>query len=251
MNNIELKQTSFRWLISNSKAISIVLVVFLAGCFALFQLSGRSSKKNFKEFLIANNLFTKWKENQLDNKDALDKLKKIIEELPQLKTKFEPAIAKQLLISQSGDVDSSLAAKTLKRIQKDQPYFSQFGYTTILISNNAYQDALEQAEKLKKNLDNDAEFWEKQSSEGSYGHVLYAFNLLRLALLQKTVGSIQGEFLAWNELEKRAGWHDTDNIEVSLKEREAYALLEQNFQDSSVSLKDWIQYRKHLLTENF
>ena len=161
MDNIEFKETSFNWLITNAKKILSGLLIVFAVCLVLFQWSGKNSKKNLKEYLIANNLFAKWKENQLDHKDALDKLKKIIEELPQLKTKFEPAIAKQLLLSEMSGTDSYLAANTLKRIEKDHPYFSQFGYITILISNNAFQDALDQSEKLKKNLDQDVEFWEK------------------------------------------------------------------------------------------
>ena len=78
-------------------------------------------------------------------------------------------------------------------------------------------------------MENDNGFWEKRSHIVSHGSILYAYNLVRIAALEKAVGSPMGELTAWRELKKNAGW-DLSVEPTKTSDAEAYLLVQQNFQ---------------------
>ena len=95
-------------------------------------------------------------------------------------------------------------------------------------------------------MDSDDRFWEKKSELVRHGCILYAYNLLRIAMLEKAAGTPKGELSAWAEMKKNAGWHGTQPTSRTY-DPEAYLLLGQNFQNQETSLLDYIKYREDAL----
>jgi hypothetical protein len=243
------EEGQFSWILRYSTRIAVGLAALFMVAFVVYQWMHKTQSHDLKEFLTADNLYTRWKEKPLENQESLDKLKKIISALPQLKTRFEPLIAQELLAIGSSEITPSFAAAALKRIKKGNPYYTDFAYTTLLIANGELQDALDQALTLKSMIDKDPSFAKEGSVHTHVGHLLYAYNLLRISLLQKEVGSTQGEFLAWSELEKKAGWQE-ETVELTPVQKEVYSLLEENFAQNQITLKEWVKHRKNVLTQN-
>jgi hypothetical protein len=122
-----------------------------------------------------------------------------------------------------GGPDSSLLVK------QGAPYHARYAKTTQLIEKRDYAKALKEARALRVALEGDKQLW----NEGQSGRVLYAFNLLRIAQLQREIGTPQEESLALSDLEM-----------VAVTDQETAQLLEQSFRIGEVSLSDYIKNRK-------
>ncbi|MBI2810774.1 MAG: hypothetical protein HYX67_08110, partial [Candidatus Melainabacteria bacterium] len=97
--------------------------------------------------------------------------------------------------------------------------------------------------RLRDDLEKDDVFWDGRDKFVKSGAILYAYNLVRIAALERELGSKDGELKAWEELERNAGWNDRP-ANLKTYDPEAYALLEQNFTRGDVSLADFIAQRK-------
>ena len=81
------------------------------------------------------------------------------------------------------------------------------------------------------------------------GGLLYAYNLIRIAALEKEVGSSAGELAAWDELLENAGWKSATSTS-KMVDPEVYAVLQHTFQDGKLSLYDYIAKRKEELSRD-
>src|SRR5580700_10398436 len=120
------------------------------------------------------------------------------------------------------------------------PYYARFSQNTLTISQGKYAQALEEAKSLKTDLEKDDAFWEGRDKFVRSGTILYAYNLLRIATLEKELGSKEGELKAWEELVQHAGWKG-EPVNMKMYDPDAYALLKQNFSQGDVSLLDYIE----------
>ena len=128
------------------------------------------------------------------------------------------------------------------------PYYSDFSHNSLLITQGKLPEGLLAAKTLKKLMDEDLAFWESRDKMIQSGHLLYAYNLLRIAALEREVGSREGELRAWDEFLSHAGWEKGKTSTVRTADAEAYTLLAQAFQDGDVSLLDFIEQRKSELS---
>jgi hypothetical protein len=115
-----------------------------------------------------------------------------------------------------------------------------------MIAEGKLLEALAEAKGLKKRMEEDTAFWESRSTVVRHGSLLYAYNLLRIAMLEKAAGSSDGELAAWKELKQNAGW-EAVQFTPRAYDPEAYVLIQQNFQKQDVSLQDFIKHREELL----
>lgn len=125
-------------------------------------------------------------------------------------------------------------------------YYTRFSNNTKFITSGNYAGALKEAQQLKTDLEQDLAFWNKRDKLVKSGTVLYAYNLIRIASLERKVGSVQGELAAWDELLQNSGWNRQPKNPLTY-DPDAYALVASNFQNGETSLLDFIQARKAAL----
>ncbi len=235
---IAVKQDWIDWIQSHGKTLLYAALGVILALFALFHVMARSRSAAPTDYAAAEAAYLSWVADASEGDPLLNDLKPLMDKHPELHAKYDPLLAQRLLLEK----DPSYASNTLKRIDKEAPYFSQFAHTSLLIAQGTFSSALEEAQKLKQALEADDLFWEKQSQAVRHGAILYAFNLVRIAMLAQKIGDAEGELLAWEEWEKREGktYHP-----------EALFLLEQVFREQDLSLSDYIAYRKADLKRRF
>lgn len=205
---------------------------------AVYQF-GRLDKNLPKAYLEANAMYAK-----RDDPVVFNKLEKLVSMHPELQTKFGGAIAQRLLILGDTEKATTYMLAALERARDlISPYYTHFSQTTLLIAEGKLAVALEESKQLKNVLEKDASLWEKVESEERSGGLLYAYNLVRIAALERELGSKEGERAAWEEIMRNAGWNKVD-LPSKTYDPKSYALLARNFQSGCFSLLDYIEQRK-------
>lgn len=229
------------WIKDHGSTLLYSIAGIIALLFLVFQIMGRSKGDAQSDYASANTAFVQW-DNAREDSD-LQKLQVPISRHPELHAKFDAVIAQALLSQRLGEKAQGYAAATLKRIEGETPYHSRFAQTTLLIEKGDFAQALSEAKQLKQDLEKDTAFWKSQDALVRPGSLLYAFDLLRIAMLEQKAGTRQGELAAWSEFEKNAGWTEVP-ADSKRFDPEAYQFLKQNFHDQEISLVDYIQFRK-------
>jgi hypothetical protein len=237
-----VQRRTWDWLSSHLNIVAMATIGVLASLFAAGKFLGWFRGDAQVDFVAAQIAYHKWN----GSVDALARLDKLIGRHPELHAKYDGLIAQKLLNSSKSGLAHSYASSALKRTSGFSPHYTAFAQGSLLIADGRLQEALTMAKELKANMDNDAPFWEKRSHIVRHGSLLYAYNLLRIAILEKTAGSPQGELLAWEEFKKNAGWQDAQPTSKTY-DSEAYLLIQQNFQKQALSLADYIKYRENFL----
>jgi hypothetical protein len=198
------------------------------------------------DYLAAEMAYHHW---EGDKNDQFVQLQKLIRKHPELHAKYDGAIAQKLLSNSEKGLATSYGRATLKRIGDFSPYYKDFSTCSLLIADQKLAEGLQNAKALKASMDSDDRFWEKKSELVRHGCILYAYNLLRIAMLEKVAGTPKGELEAWAEMKKNAGWHGAQPTSRTY-DPEAYLLLQQNFQNQEISLLDYIKYREEVLNSS-
>lgn len=237
------------WISEHSKTILLSFITLIMLAFFLFQLMGKFSAGKKSDYLEIEQAFNAWVSQETEDRNLLKNLEKPLSRHPELQAKFGNQIAQRLL--SLGDVNKAdaYAKAALVRAQDlTSPYYSRFSRNTLMISQGKYSEALEEAKRLKIDLEKDDAFWETRDKFIRSGTILYAYNLMRIASLERELGSKDGELKAWEDLVQNAGWK---SLPANMKtyDAEAWALLEQNFKQGSISLLDYIEQRKKELKE--
>lgn len=235
-----VKKQSIDWIKTHLWTVAGVAVFIAAGAVGISKWVKGNAQV---DYLAAEIAYHHWEEGKNDD---LVKLQKLIQKHPELHAKYDGAIAQQLLSSSEKGLATSYGKATLKRIGDFSPYYKEFSSCSLLIADQKLTEALQNAKTLKASMDSDDRFWEKKSELVRHGCILYAYNLLRIAMLEKAAGTPKGELSAWAEMKKNAGWHGTQPTSRTY-DPEAYLLLGQNFQNQETSLLDYIKYREDAL----
>ncbi len=247
----------------------VVVALMGAGQMMRWAQEGDLGGGRYGDYISAESAYRKWSESQ----EGFEKLEKLIRKHPELYQKYEGAIAQRLLLqttesflpktesskevrpvskgSAGSSADSLIrkyAASALRRVGDFSPYYIRFSKESLLIGEGKLKEALEGAKKLKADMDKDEVFWSEGSQIIRHGSLLYAYNLLRIAMLEKTAGSLDGELAAWKEFKHNAGWLGTVPSGKSY-DPDAYLLLQQNFQKSDISLRDYVAYREKMIMQ--
>jgi hypothetical protein len=198
------------------------------------------------DYLAAEMAYSHW---EGDKNEHFVELQKLIRKHPELHAKYDGAIAQKLLSQSEKGLATSYGKATLKRMGDFSPYYKDFSACSLMIADQKLEEALQSAKALKTSMDSDDRFWEKKSSVVRHGCILYAYNLLRIAMLEKVAGTPKGELEAWALLKKNAGWQGAQPTSRTY-DPEAYLLIEQNFQNQEISLLDYIKYREEALSSS-
>lgn len=200
--------------------VSFVLGAFLVG-FIAYQKVPYFKQDSTSNYLKIEKAFQNWSANPT-NPELFQKIADLMKKNPKLSSKYDGIIAQRLLWENT-NMANSLSKEALMRSDNDQ-FFAKFAKGSLLIANRQYQEALAEAQSLKKNISN------KDS-------LLYPYNLLRISFLEKQVGNKESELLAWQELEKY----------LNEKKEHTKDFLDA-FQVDKSNLAEFIEFRKRELT---
>lgn len=178
------------WIANYKKILALGGVALFAGLIIAFRLLTVSNLNTEGDYFRAQAIFSKFQEDYADNKEDLNELEAIIRRHPELQAKYDGPIAQTLLIE--GDIPKAkvFADLTFNRTRADHlALFEEYAKTSLIIGEGNYSEGLQQASQLKAKM---------ESSENNLTHsTLYAFNLIRLALLNQQLGLKDAELEAW------------------------------------------------------
>ena len=191
--------------------------------------------------------FDQWIAGGKQDEVALKNLQVQLKKMPELIPSYQWKIIQQCLFLK--DVQSARSLlKTSRFTSKSSQdiYFQRFSEISILITNQEYIKAYEESLLLKEDLYADHAFWEKQAYS-SYGSDLFAYNLLRIALLSQFTQRKEAELAAWGEVKKFGGDGKAAASEISGINIHDCKRLFASFSEEGVSLQDYILHRESLL----
>lgn len=235
------KEQVLDWILDRRKKILLGTVFIFSLLFLLYQLSSRWQGKSQADFFKAQSSFHEWITSPQGKNEFFDVLKKTIEKHPELHPKYDGLIAERFLSLGEWSRGSAFAHTMLDRVKRFSPLQASFAAASAHIAEGKCEEALVQAKQLKEHLEQDDSL--KESSLVGCGKILYLYNLLRIALLEHRMNPGPKALEAWEELEEKISEHST------AYDREASALLEQNFRYCSVGLKEFIAHKKAMIAK--
>lgn len=237
-----IKKQSLDWIKSHLSTVAGIAMALVVGLIGVSRWMKGDSQV---DYLAAEAAYRHWEGNK---GEGLVRLQKILKNHPELHAKYDGAIAQKLLSSSENGLAKLYAKATFKRIGDFSPYHSDFSKATLQIADNQLSEALQNAKALKESMEKDEAFWAKKSDVVRHGCILYAFNLLRIAMLEKSAGTPAGELAAWRALKENAGWLGAQPASKTY-DPEAYYLIQENFQNQDISLLDYITYREAVISQ--
>ncbi len=216
------------------KAASAAAV--LTGVIVLLVAS--SSEPKAPAFAEAEAVFARWIKDSSSDASLFYEMTSALRKVPPLQTKYEPLIAQKLIAGGQCAAALEMGYRAIERSRADIPYHALFAETTLLIEQEAFQNALEQAVSLKTRMEKECDVALFMQEPLVGGALLYAHNLLRLACLQQELRNSAGELAAWQDLEQFLS---------KAKGTKAAERFLSCFQEKQLSLPDYIAARKGIL----
>lgn len=230
-----LEENNFvHWCLENGRILIIgflcVIAMFLVG----YRISYGSMMKSEINYINAENNYQRYmsEKNEAEAQETLMKLSSIMTNHPELYAKYDGLIAQKLIIE--GNISESLtfANRAIDRTQSENaPLYSDYSKTAILIAEKKYEEALKNALDLKQLLLKNEFVMSIESPEG----ILYAFNLLRIGMLQQQLKLESAELATWNE------W------KAAKISNEAFQKLANKFNVGQINLTNYIEAREMTL----
>lgn len=178
----------------NWKKIGIYVVPAALIVGVLVSKLGAKKTQSEKDFVTATSAFTKWSQILDQNGTELAQLEKIVKKHPELRAQYDAPVGQSLLAVIAPQEASPFIERSLQRT--NQPYYSDYSKTSLKISQGRYQEALQESLSLKEKMLSDGSYWEKLDDSSS----LFAFNLMRTAILSQQLGNKAEELSAWQEI---------------------------------------------------
>ncbi len=176
-------------------------------------------------------------------------LQSILEKRPELASRYNGLIAQTFL--RLGDIPLALSygQKALKNLSDESlPFYEDYSKTSLLIADGKYPEALKRAEFLKKKMTESGALTNDAPFTRGFGDTLYAFNLLRLAGLQRQLSNTDAELAAWNEIEQLLTAKESARGKGALTQHSIQNVLA-TFKTGKVGLLDYIEARKKSLRQ--
>lgn len=249
-----LDSFSFRakiWYANYKGFLFLLIPLFLLSLFIIFKFSLYDSKAE-RDFLSAKNAYLQWEKSKESDNNHFQILRGFIKKHPELAVPYESLIIQKLLTLGKEAKTTSFIESFLKRQStKPETYYTQFAHATLMIEKGDIVKALEKSLSLKEAMLADKNFWESQKTP-HFGSVLFAFNLLRVAMLSKNLQKNEEELVAWRELKRYAKWDQDNDKSITNLDNDAFDVLLSHFTHQDISLKDYIKHRESrlLLAQN-
>jgi len=220
-------------LLKHRRWITASLLVVLFVTMVTLRIGASRHQSRCDDFLRAASYFSQLRTDGGNHDELLAQLQGIMARHDELHARYDGELAQSLLSHNRSHVAEGYAHSIAERIGQRYDFAAQFTKGTFLISEREYLEALRESIALKLALENE----QREDLQ-----TLYAYNLLRIAMLQQEAGTEEGELAAWEELRH--------NLPQDLEggARTGYYHLVQNFRKGNVSLIDYINERVDSLT---
>lgn len=234
------------WLSYHGKNILYGLAGLIALLVLIYAFSSHQKNKAEQDYIQASHDFTFFsKANETQDPAlvdaALERLTKLMGNHPELHAVYDGSLAQIFLNRLKADEARPYAIATLARVRSnDLPFYNDYAETTLLISEEKFKSALENAQALQQKM---KETIERQAPR-SFGDALFILNLLRIGLLQEELGDGKEELLTWKEWNQYANSGASQVYQIN---REAFRDVIEQLAIGSFSLQDYILHRENLL----
>lgn len=231
-----------QWFAENGKN----LLYILAGMVLLFilgyKLAGMSGTKSEADYVHVQNEFVRFQESPDSEvqEESYKKLVALIDRHPELHAKYDGLIAQTLLNRSQIAEAQKFATSGLDRTRSENdPYYTEFAQTTMLIAQEKYTDALQHSQALQQKM------LPLVTKENNYGGVLFANNLVRIAMLQQQLGDKKGELQTWQEWKKLAGL--SKESAATQIDPMSFQAINSLYSEGKISLMEYIEFREKAL----
>lgn len=225
LSNLWVDSSLVEWISEKRQVFLWGVVALFVGLLLAYRFFSWSDTHSENDFLRAQALFNQFQQSRQEDAQDLKDLELIMSRHPELQAKFDGALAQTLMIEGNIPQAQAFAELTFRRTRPDQlGLYEGYSKTSLLIGEGQYEKALQQATQLKSRLEAD---------ENNYRDTaLYAFNLVRIAILHQQLGQKEAELQAWKAIENLS---DTSQAALSLNEV---------FKSGQASLNQYIRERK-------
>lgn len=227
------------------RSLVFLLSILFFALFLLFFLDHRARRLG-KDLTVAEEALAKWEEHPDKEEGSFLTLIRFLESHPRLAQSYQAIIGQTLLLTRQTDKALPYCQHALERVPPS--HYRHFAQTSLAIAQKKWQQALEEACSLKEALLQDTSFWQDAQGGNRFGSALFAFNLLRIALLEQQLGNREGERVAWAELKKFSSWDGGEDLPKPVIAKSGFVLLSSTFRVGQLSLLDYIKMREKELT---
>lgn len=238
------------WLAQNGRNVIYILLGLIALFILVYKISSSNTAKSEKDYLQASTDFSTFVRSNADEastQEAFTRLTSLMNSHPELHFAYDGAIGQTFLNRGQVAEAKPFIVNTLKRTQAESlMLYNQFAATTLLISEGQFQKALENAQTLQQTMLSDLNNRKNENKEHSFSEVLFAFNLLRVAMLQQELGNSKEELKAWKEWKGYAGLDKTSAQPIAMNPM-AFRVIIQQLAIGNIALPDYIAYREKIL----
>lgn len=216
--DVEIKMPKTALIDWKKALVYVVPAVLIAGL--LVAKVGTRKGRLEEEYVKATQAFAKW-DHLLDSDDeGLASLQKVMKKHPELEAHYDGTIGQNLLSTYSAKEATPYIERTLKRT--GDSLYAEYARGSLSITEGKYEEALTHAISLKNSV------------AGLKDHeILYAFNLMRIAILSRQLGERQTEQEALSEVKEGIN-----------KGRTGFQQLQSHLTVQETSLLDYIQSRE-------
>lgn len=216
----------------------LTVVYALLGCALLFMLIYRfygGSTQSQQDFYEAESSMTELQQSPEDAKASLAKLEKILYRNPDLHAKYDGLIAQALLNLNNVQEALPFAENAIARTKSENaPFFTDFANTTLLIAEKKYDQALQNAKDLNKKITEQTEALKENS-------LLFAYNLLRIGMLQQQLGQKEEARQTWKQWMEFA--KNATEKSSAANMNEGFLTLNQVFIDGKLDLLNYMSHQ--------
>ncbi len=214
--------------------LSIILLLALA---IAYQADPFFNKHDSKECMAAQRAY----DNLCGLDNNPDKLNRILNRKNFLRPKYEGLLAQNFLTKGNLALAQSFAGRTFVRMEAELPFHMSYSKNSLLIADGRFDEALSSAKELKSAMAKDMQLWDNITTGGP---LLYLYNLLRIAILEKTVKNEGSELFAWQEIENFLQYAEKKPFLAKITK----VFSRTFFEDNKVKIQDYIESRKSFLS---
>jgi hypothetical protein len=190
------------WLVHYGRYLLLGISLVAALILIAYQIQRTSVQKAERNYIAAEREFNQFKNLSLQQESgqisaSLETLAEILQQHPELQTKYDGQIAQILIASENPEAAIPFAYRTQARtFTENAPFYSEYAENSLLIASKQYTQALENAQSLNKRM---GEKVQTASASRDFEQTLLFFNLLRIAALQRQLGLTVQEGETWRE----------------------------------------------------
>lgn len=232
-----------QWIATHRQECILGFLILVVGTLLFFKLTDRSYMSATRDYLQVENHFDSLMRNpSLAEDETISELVAFVKKHPELQARYDGQLA-QLLINQ-GDFSTSapIADRAMNRTIHDTlPFYGDFAQITLLINDEQYENALDQSKQLHEKLRESARTSFKEKTDRPFGDLLFAYNLLRVGMLQQKLNKLFQEKYTWTEWQRYAK-EPEGNLINGIDPRGFHQIMRQ-FEEGNISLNDYFTAR--------